>query len=89
MKNKRIKADIVDEEKQEREIRKQIERAEQMMLVENGADQGLDAESKLLLRNNGVGEKKIKLMLGSSSKSVGKEKGEGPRLVFEEAETET
>ncbi|KAK7310532.1 hypothetical protein RJT34_08094 [Clitoria ternatea] len=32
MKNKRIKADMVDEEKQEKEIRKQIEKAEQLML---------------------------------------------------------
>ncbi|KAK7302080.1 hypothetical protein RJT34_12959 [Clitoria ternatea] len=32
MKNKRIKADMADEEKKEKEIRKQIEKAEQLML---------------------------------------------------------
>ncbi|KAK7293185.1 hypothetical protein RJT34_16047 [Clitoria ternatea] len=32
MKNKRIKADMEDEEKQEKEIRKQIKKAEQLML---------------------------------------------------------
>ncbi|KAK1412817.1 hypothetical protein QVD17_34340 [Tagetes erecta] len=89
MKNKRAKADIVDEEKQEREIRKQIERAEQMMVGGNeGGDKGLESEeAKMLVRCDDGGEKKIKLSIGSLTKNVGKEKGEGSsRFVFDEAE---
>ncbi|KAL8469889.1 hypothetical protein ACS0TY_032670 [Phlomoides rotata] len=42
LKNKRIKADIADEEKMEREIQRQIERAEQM----NGANDKDNAEEE-------------------------------------------
>ncbi|MFS7951897.1 putative KIN17-like protein [Helianthus anomalus] len=69
LKNKRAKADIVDEEKQEREIKRQIERAEQLGLG-NVSDKSFESEEK-----NG-GEKKIKLSIGSV-KNAGKEKGEG------------
>lgn len=81
LKNKRMKADIVDEEKQEREIKRQIERAEQLM----GSDKVLENEdAKLLLRSDNGGEKKIKLSIGSSMKNV---KGEGSsRFVFDEVE---
>ncbi|KAI3501649.1 hypothetical protein L1887_29574 [Cichorium endivia] len=82
LKNKRMKADIVDEERQEREIKKQIERAEQLV-----GDKILDTEeAKLLLRTDSDGEKKIKLSIGSSTKNI--VKGEGSsRFVFDEVDT--
>ncbi|KAI3679957.1 hypothetical protein L2E82_50693 [Cichorium intybus] len=82
LKNKRMKADIVDEERQEREIKKQIERAEQLV-----GDKILDTEeAKLLLRTDNDGEKKIKLSIGSSTKNI--VKGEGSsRFVFDEVDT--
>ncbi|XP_024981109.1 KIN17-like protein [Cynara cardunculus var. scolymus] len=88
MKKKRIKSDMVDGEKQEREIRKQIERAEQLMPGENGADKILEnEEAKLLLRSESGGEKKIKLSIGSSTKNFAKDKGEGSsRFVFDEVD---
>ncbi|KAL8225261.1 hypothetical protein R6Q57_017818 [Mikania cordata] len=88
MKNKRAKADIVDEEKQEREIRRQIERAEQLISGTNGVDKSSENEdAKLLSRSDDGGEKKIKLSIGSSTKNTGKEKGEGSsRFVFDEVD---
>ncbi|KAI3760481.1 hypothetical protein L1987_50876 [Smallanthus sonchifolius] len=88
MKNKRAKADIVDEEKQEREIRKQIERAEQLMSGVNEGDKGLENEdAKLLVRSDESGEKKIKLSIGSLTKNAVKERGEGSsRFVFDEVD---
>ncbi|XP_062111014.1 KIN17-like protein [Humulus lupulus] len=87
LKNKRIKADMVEEEKQEREIKKQIERAEQLMPVANGSDQSQELEQKKELKlESGV---KIGFALGSSSsKIVGKEKAESSKLVFDELESE-
>ncbi|KAI3806398.1 hypothetical protein L1987_22302 [Smallanthus sonchifolius] len=88
MKNKRAKADIVDEEKQEREIRKQIERAEQLMSGANEVDKGLENEdTKLLVRSDEGGEKKIKISIGSLTKNAVKERGEGSsRFVFDEVD---
>ncbi|KAD6119059.1 hypothetical protein R6Q59_025161 [Mikania micrantha] len=88
MKNKRAKADIVDEEKQEREIRRQIERAEQLISGANGVDKISENEdAKLFSRSDDGGEKKIKLSIGSSTKNMGKEKGEGSsRFVFDEVD---
>ena len=48
MKNKRVRADMVDEEKREREIRRQIERTEQLMPVADGVGQPTESEPKLL-----------------------------------------
>ncbi|KAM7490703.1 hypothetical protein LguiA_033624 [Lonicera macranthoides] len=87
MKNKRIKADLVDEEKQEREIRKQIERAEQLMPTANGSDLPLEPQLNPLLRSESD-EKKITIVLGSSLKPTVKEKTDSSRLVFEEDENE-
>ncbi|XP_076931618.1 KIN17-like protein [Bidens hawaiensis] len=86
MKSKRAKADIVDEEKQEREIRRQIERAEQLVSGEN-ADKSLENDdAKLLVRSDDGGEKKIKLSIGSVMTKV-KEKGEGSsRFVFDDVD---
>ncbi|CAK9135608.1 unnamed protein product [Ilex paraguariensis] len=84
MKNKRIKADLAEEEKQERDIRKQIELAEQLMPVANGSKlQPLESQPKLMKLENG---QKVSSSLGSSSKIVGKEKLESSRLVFEDVE---
>ncbi|PON45187.1 DNA/RNA-binding protein Kin17, conserved domain containing protein [Trema orientale] len=87
LKNKRIKADMVEEEKQEREIRKQIERAEQLMPMANGSDQSQAVELKKELKlESGV---KIGFALGSSSsKIVSKEKAESSKLVFDELESD-
>lgn len=89
MKNKRIRADLAEEEKQEREIQKQIEKAEQFLsTVRNGDIEKENIESaeppfKELKLEGGV---KIGFALGSKS-NVGKEKGESSsRLVFEENE---
>ncbi|GJX55406.1 KIN17-like protein [Tanacetum coccineum] len=87
LKNKRAKADIVDEEKQEREIMRQIERAEEEKLAV--VDESLDYEEKKYLTRDEMGgdEKRIKLSL---AKNVGKEKGEGSALgtkfVFDDVE---
>ncbi|KAK4414316.1 KIN17-like protein [Sesamum alatum] len=92
MKNKRIKADAADEEKQEKEIQKQIERAEQMMMM-GGNEKGGEEEGmkpRILEKHDGDGEKKIKLSLGLSKKNVEtNEKRESSRLVFEEGESES
>ncbi|CDP04618.1 unnamed protein product [Coffea canephora] len=86
MKNKRIRADLAEEEKQEREIKKQIERAEQLMPAGNESGDGNEQEvqEKRLFEKS---EEKIKLSLGSSSKSNLKE--EGSRVVFDDVEHET
>uniref|UniRef100_A0A5B7CFY9 KIN17-like protein n=1 Tax=Davidia involucrata TaxID=16924 RepID=A0A5B7CFY9_DAVIN len=86
MKNKRIKADIVEEEKQEREIRKQIERAEQLMPVADGEAQPLESVPVPMLKSEGA--EKVIFALGSSFKPNGKEKAESSKLVFEEVETD-
>ncbi|XP_057487468.1 KIN17-like protein [Actinidia eriantha] len=84
MKNKRVRAYMVDEEKREREIRRQIERAEQLMPVEDGAGQPTESEPKLLEKSEN-GEK-IKLSLASSAKPGVKERVGSSKLVFEEPE---
>ncbi|GAA0184741.1 hypothetical protein LIER_32029 [Lithospermum erythrorhizon] len=87
MKNKRIRADLVDEEKQEREIKKQIERAEQFTsgVKEDGpTDQQLEEERRLLLKSET--DQKIKLSLASSSKLVTREKPEGARVIFDDSD---
>ncbi|GJZ12684.1 retrovirus-related pol polyprotein LINE-1 [Tanacetum coccineum] len=86
LKNKRAKADIVDEEKQEREIIEQIERAEEKLAV---VDKSLDYEEKKYLMRDEMGgdEKRIMIRL---AKNVVKEKGEGSgsgtRFVFNKVE---
>ncbi|KAL3630478.1 DNA/RNA-binding protein kin17 [Castilleja foliolosa] len=89
MKNKRIKADIADEEKMEKEIQRQIERAEQTIPV--GADDKVgeveSVKSRMLEKNDGDGEKKITLSLGTSKKNV--EANESSRLLFDAEENES
>ncbi|KAL8504513.1 hypothetical protein ACS0TY_015900 [Phlomoides rotata] len=81
LKNKRIKADIADEEKMEREIQRQIERAEQMNGT-NAEEEGI--KSRMLEKNE-----KIKLSLGQLKKNVEmNEKRDSSRLMFDEVENE-
>lgn len=88
MKNKRIKADIADEEKLEKEIQRQIERAEQMIPVDKAGEEE-EIKSRILEKNDGEGEKKIKLSLGLAKKIVEtNEKRETSRLVFDEGEND-
>ncbi|CAK8540968.1 unnamed protein product [Lathyrus sativus] len=87
MKNKRIKADLVDEEKQEKEIQKQIERAEQLMQLSNPeSDQPSQVETtRELNAEDGI---KIGFSLGSSAKPIAKDKGEALRMAFDEVDEE-
>ncbi|XP_031096076.1 KIN17-like protein [Ipomoea triloba] len=82
MKNKRMRADIVEEEKQEREIKKQRERAEQLMGAtdENGSQQKLEPELKPLQKSET--DQKIKLSLALSKSNV-KERSESSKSVFD------
>lgn len=89
LKNKRARADLADEEKQEREIQRQIERAEQMMeTVDSAAANGKNEEgskSRMFEKNEEDADKKIKLSLGSSAKNV-HEKKDSSKLLFDEEE---
>lgn len=82
-KNKRMKADMAEEEKQEREIQKQIERAAQMMPTANDVnpDSGSEPVREVNLENG------IKIGFSISKQAV-KEKGEASRVIFDEAENE-
>ncbi|PSR93182.1 DNA/RNA-binding protein [Actinidia chinensis var. chinensis] len=82
-----VKADMVDEEKREREIRRQIEWAEQLMPVADGSGQPTESEPKLLEKSEN-GEK-IKLSLASSAKPSVKERVGSSKLMFEEPEINT
>ena len=83
LKNKRLRADEVEEEKQEREIKRQIERAEQLIPSVSGSSQPNESERVLLKSEDGG---KIAFALGSS-KPVVKEKRESSKLVFEDGES--
>lgn len=92
MKNKRLKADVVGEEKMEREIQRQIERAEQMTANDKsgGEEEGI-TKSRMLEKNDEEGGAKIKLSLGQPKKNVdmnGK-RGDSSRLVFDDVEAES
>ncbi|KAI6679259.1 hypothetical protein NL676_033140 [Syzygium grande] len=81
-KNKRIKADMADEEKQEKEILKQIERAGQLLPAAAAAQAdgpGPEPAGELNLENGA----KIGFSL---AKQEVKERGESSKLVFEETE---
>ncbi|KAH6833247.1 DNA/RNA-binding protein Kin17 [Perilla frutescens var. hirtella] len=95
MKNKRLKADIAEEEKMEREIQRQIERAEQMMGNDNGgggAEEGITiTKSRMLEKNDEEGSTKITMSLGQSKKNaeMNGKRGDSSRLVFDEVEPES
>ncbi|PRQ59152.1 putative DNA/RNA-binding protein Kin17 [Rosa chinensis] len=81
-KMKRVKADLAEEEKQEREIKKQIERVYQSMPnADNVEGQGGEEVNRELKVESGV---KVGFALGG----LKKEKGESSKLVFEEVEDE-
>ncbi|KAL7120875.1 hypothetical protein ACP275_02G149200 [Erythranthe tilingii] len=88
LKSKRIKADIADEEKLEKEIQRQIERAEQTVVVgpDNETGEKDETKSRLLEKNDGEGEIKIKMSLGKKNAEM-IEKRESSRLLFDEEET--
>ncbi|MBA0841617.1 hypothetical protein Goarm_004101 [Gossypium armourianum] len=86
MKNKRIKLDMVEEEKHEREIQKQIEKAEQL---KNPSEAEEDEKKGVIKEVNLENGMKIGFSLGGSV--VKGEKGESSstaRLVFEDEENE-
>ncbi|XP_071723474.1 KIN17-like protein [Rutidosis leptorrhynchoides] len=85
LKNKRARADVVEEEKQEREIKKQIERAEQF-----AGPSSIDVEQENILAKelNLEAGVKVGFALGSK-KEKEKEKGESSsRMVFDDQESE-
>ncbi|KAL0549571.1 hypothetical protein IC582_014056 [Cucumis melo] len=84
MKNKRMRADLAEEEKQEREIKRQIERAEQLAPLASASAELLEAEQTRELKlESGV---KLGFALGTTSK-LKEKKGESSRVVFDEDET--
>lgn len=90
MKNKRIQLDMSEEEKKEREIQKQIEKAEQLMSSNSDGNKENAAEDAVVKELNLEDGVKIGFSLGSTVAK--KEKGETskpkPRVVFEEADNE-
>ncbi|XP_058760289.1 KIN17-like protein [Vicia villosa] len=87
MKNKRIKADLVDEKKQEKEIQKQIERAEQLMLLSN-PESNQPSQVETIRELNAEDGIKIGFSLGSSAKPIAKDKGKTSRMAFDEVDEE-
>ncbi|EYU40327.1 hypothetical protein ABFS82_02G137300 [Erythranthe guttata] len=87
LKSKRIKADIADEEKLEKEIQRQIERAEQTVVAgpDNEAGEKDETKSRILEKNDGEGEIKIKMSLGKKNAEM-IEKRESSRLLFDDEE---
>ncbi|XP_023645938.1 KIN17-like protein isoform X2 [Capsella rubella] len=97
LKNKRVKSDLAEEEKQEREIQKQIERAAEKLNAGGGEGESSgkevveDSDEKMkeeeLKLKSGV---KVGFALGGGVKQVatGKEKVEISKIVFEEEENE-
>ncbi|MCL7038466.1 hypothetical protein MKW94_025570 [Papaver nudicaule] len=86
LKNKRVNSDMAEEEKQERTIRRQIERAEQsrpLSTIEEGQKEGDEAEKLLVPKPEGG---KIAFPLGSSFKRAAKESGESStsKVIFDE-----
>ncbi|XP_022746334.1 KIN17-like protein isoform X3 [Durio zibethinus] len=84
MKNKRIKLDMVEEEKQEKEIQKQIEKAEQLKMPLESEENSKQPVTKELNLESGV---KIGFTLGGGNVAKG-ESSNNARLVFEEEENE-
>ncbi|KAJ8642346.1 hypothetical protein MRB53_019040 [Persea americana] len=85
LKNKRLKSDEVEEEKQERAIMKQIERAEQLMPASQNRSEAI---SETLPPPNPEATGKVAFSLGSSSKLVVTDTADKPKPIFEEFEGE-
>ncbi|KFK35581.1 hypothetical protein AALP_AA4G009500 [Arabis alpina] len=100
LKNKRVKSDLAEEEKQEREIQRQIERASEKLNNGDGEGSGsgkddvvdgVDDEKKRKDEDYGLKSGvKVGFALGGTVKPVttGKDRGESSRLVFGEEENE-
>ncbi|XP_047328648.1 KIN17-like protein [Impatiens glandulifera] len=88
MKNKRARADLVDEEKQERDIKRQIEKAEEQSAV---VDSEPPPPPKALEKYETNEKIAFNLGASSSSKPLMKQKGgeSSTKPVFEELETES
>ncbi|CAM9004023.1 unnamed protein product [Rhodiola kirilowii] len=87
LKNKRLKSDIVEEEKMEREIQKQIDKAEKLMPFINSKVSESVAAAELKKPEDGG---KIVFALSSSyMKPPVQEKKEAPKVLFEEHEDDT
>ncbi|GAB2275237.1 DNA/RNA-binding protein kin17 [Dionaea muscipula] len=91
-KNKRIRADMADEEKQEREIRRQIERAEQCMPIMSAGEGPGEEEQNGDVKPFAGGVKvetggRIAFALGGFP-AKGSSQGEGLRMVFEDVEVD-
>ncbi|KAK1352924.1 DNA/RNA-binding protein Kin17, conserved region [Heracleum sosnowskyi] len=85
-KRKRSRMDVVDEEKRELEIRRQIERASEEMRTVDGVEVEVEEKRKVLKRDEG-NDSKVKIKIGNG-KNVVKEKGESWRLLFEEDDSD-
>ncbi|KAJ4826651.1 DNA/RNA-binding protein kin17 [Turnera subulata] len=81
LKNKRARADLADEEKQEREIRRQIEKAEELLLEDDAKNAPPPPPPKELKLEEGV---KVGFALGSKTSAT--ERGESSKVVFDEVE---
>ncbi|CAH8360160.1 unnamed protein product [Eruca vesicaria subsp. sativa] len=87
LKNKRVKSDLAEEEKQEREIKKQIQRAEEKFnpdVVDDDVEKKKKDED-LMLKSGGV---KVGFSLGGGVKQVVVTTGESSKRVFEDEEDE-
>ncbi|XP_021910543.1 KIN17-like protein [Carica papaya] len=83
LKNKRIKSDLAEEEKHEREIQKQIEKAAEQLapVIDGNLERDEKLEGKELKLESGV---KVGFSLGSAGKQItGREKGESSKWIFE------
>ncbi|XP_043693641.1 KIN17-like protein [Telopea speciosissima] len=93
LKNKRLKSDVVEEERQERAIRKQIERVEQTMFSSTSENEVGPSDSEQLhlppmseLKSE-MGAK-VAFSISSSSKLVARENVDSSEVIFEESEAD-
>ncbi|XP_010462394.1 PREDICTED: DNA/RNA-binding protein KIN17-like isoform X2 [Camelina sativa] len=103
LKNKRVKSDLAEEEKQEREIQRQIERAAEKLNAAGGSEG--ESSGKEVVEDNDVDDEKKKkkdeelklksgvkvgFALGGVVKQVatGKERVESSKIVFEDEEND-
>ncbi|XP_042492082.1 KIN17-like protein [Macadamia integrifolia] len=90
LKNKRLKSDVVEEERQERAIRKQIERVEQSMFSSTSENEIGPSDSEQLHLPPKAELKsetgaKVVFAISSSSKLVARENVESSEVIFEES----
>ncbi|KAJ4961765.1 hypothetical protein NE237_021675 [Protea cynaroides] len=96
LKTKRLKSDVVEEERQERAIKKQIERVEQSVVSSTSENEAgySDSQQLHLSPKAPMAElksepgAKVAFSLGSSLQIVARENIESSKVVFEESEAE-